>query len=305
MIANVSFFAIFFALVIEQARPLHLQHLLFRGASNWVAICARNLDAGRAQHGWLYWTCAVLAPAAMAWLIHLALQSLLGWFGFVLAFLWSVVVLYFTLGFRQFSHHFSAIRQALDEGETAKAAELLAEWKQMPAAQDSQEGLVQALMEHATLAAHKHVLGMLVWYVALAALGLGPAGAIIYYLAGFVSKHPYGAQLPDFLERSSSKRCAELAWHWVDYGPARVTALAFAVVGNFEEVMEAWRARSAESPVPGLSNDALVVVAMTASLTLQNNPRPEHLRSLVGLVWRAVVLLLLLIALLSIARLLG
>ena len=49
----------------------------------------------------------------------------------------------------------------------------------------------------------------------------------------------------------------------------------------------------------------MIKLAMSASLGLNGRVQPEHLRSLVGLVWRAVVLWLLLIALLTLARLIG
>jgi adenosylcobinamide-phosphate synthase len=101
----------------------------------------------------------------------------------------------------------------------------------------------------------------------------------------------------------ASQQVALAAWHWVDYLPARASALAFAVVGNFEEVVDAWRQLMGADVWP--SNDTLVRTAMRASLGTKDTARSEHLRSLVGLVWRTVVLMLLLIALLSLARLLG
>ncbi len=57
---------------------------------------------------------AVLLPALAALGIHWALMVLVGW---PAAMVWSVAVLYVTLGFRQFSHHFTDIRDALDAGD--------------------------------------------------------------------------------------------------------------------------------------------------------------------------------------------
>ena len=45
--------------------------------------------------------------------------------------LWSMAVLYATLGFRQFSHHFTDIRDALSEGDEALARQHLAQWMQV------------------------------------------------------------------------------------------------------------------------------------------------------------------------------
>jgi adenosylcobinamide-phosphate synthase len=317
-----SFFAILFALLIEQVRPMQLSSAVHRTAFGWVRGCARSLDAGREHHGWLLWCCAVLLPALLAWGIYALLLWSGGWVGAVLAFLWSVAMLYCTLGFRQFSHHFSSIRQALDDGDTARAIDLLAAWKQVDAKSIAPEQLTRLLMEHAVIAAHRHVFAVLLWYAVLAALGLGPAGAVLYRMAEFVSRYFQASKQSDFygsnfsqldpdapelrshqFKSPSSQQAAQSAWHVIDFVPARATAMAFAVVGHFEEVAEAWRNRSASGAA--MSNDEWVQMAMSAALAFKDAPQPEHLRNVVGLVWRAVVLWLLLIALLTLARLLG
>ena len=318
MIESVSFFAILLALLLEQVRPMPQGNVAQRMAFGWVRSCARSLDAGGSHHGWLLWCSAVLLPALVVWGIHALLLLMGGWAGVVFAFAWSVAVLYCTLGFRQFSHHFSAIRQALDDGDLPRATQLLAAWKQMDAIQLPPDQLTRQLMEHGVIAAHRHVFGVLGWYADLATLGLGPAGAVFYRMAEFLSRyfhadshedlygsvyHGLDSQSPPnqlkAVSSPSAQAAAQTAWHVIDFLPARATAMAFAVVGNFEEVIEAWRAKQP------LSNDGVIQMAMAASLATSESVLPEHLRSLVGLVWRAVVLWLLLIALLTLARLLG
>ena len=122
-----SFFAVLFALLLEQARPLSPGNALHAALRAWARWSSRNLDAGRAQHGWLAWSVAVLGPSLLAFAIHWLLWSVHG----LLAFAWSVAVLYASLGFRQFSHHFTAIRDALDVGDEETARQLLAD-TQMP-----------------------------------------------------------------------------------------------------------------------------------------------------------------------------
>jgi adenosylcobinamide-phosphate synthase len=119
MIGAMSFFAILIALVLEQARPLALPQPGARRPAWLGALVRRNLDAGQAVHGWVAWLLAVALPAAVAGLVYWALWQ----FSLVLAFVWLVLVLYVTVGFRQFSHHFSDIRQALDVGDETLAAE--------------------------------------------------------------------------------------------------------------------------------------------------------------------------------------
>jgi adenosylcobinamide-phosphate synthase len=314
----VSFFAILLALLLEQVRPMLPSNAMQRNAFAWVRACARSLDAGRSHHGWLLWICAVLLPALVAAGVHMLLLLSGGWVGAVLAFVWSIAVLYCTLGFRQFSYHFSAIRQALDDSDVVQATTLLAAWKQVDTNEIAPANLTRLLMEHAVIAAHRNVFAVLGWYAVLAALGLGPAGAVLYRMAEFVSRNfransqddlyasahhslepTLSSDLANTLSSPSSQDAAQTAWHVIDFMPARATAIAFAVVGNFEEVVESWRS------TPPISNEALIQMAMMASLNLGETALPEHLRNLVGLVWRAVVLWLLLIALLTLARLLG
>ena len=320
---GVSFFAIFFALLLEQVRPLPRDSSVPQYASAWVSICARGLDAGRGHHAWLLWCAVVIVPAGTAWAVHALLVSAGGWVGAVMVFIWHVAILYSTLGFRQFSHHFSAIRQALEDGDTSKAIQLLAAWKKIDPSQIPASSLTRMLMEHAVIAAHRHVFAVLGWYAILAALGLGPAGAVLYRMAELAANSlqsggdadVYGSQYMPFEGNASAKQpltplkkmvspsataVAQLGWHVIDFVPARATAMAFAVIGNFEEVVDAWRRREHTN-----SNDALIQMAMAASLALGDEVQPDQLRSLIGLVWRAVVLWLLLIALLTLTRLLS
>jgi adenosylcobinamide-phosphate synthase len=102
-----SFFAILFALLIEQVRPLGPHNPIHSGLRVWARWVSRNFDAGKPQHGWISWLLAVVAPSVLALAIHWGLLSFVGW---PAAMVWSVFVLYVTLGFRQFSHHFTEIR---------------------------------------------------------------------------------------------------------------------------------------------------------------------------------------------------
>src|SRR5690606_9160417 len=172
-----SFFAILFALLIEQVRPLGPHNPFHSGLRVWARWVSRNFDAGKPQHGWIAWCLAVLAPALLALAIHRALLSFVGW---PAAMVWSVVVLYVTLGFRQFSHHFTDIRDALEAGDETRARQLLAQWQRVDASELPRSEIVRHVIEYSVLAAHRHVFGVLAWFSVLAAFGLGPAGAVLY-----------------------------------------------------------------------------------------------------------------------------
>lgn len=327
-----SFFAILFALLIEQARPLARTNPIHAGLRAWALSVSRNFDAGKPHHGWIAWCLAVLVPSLFVLAVHLALMWGVGW---PVAVLWNVAVLYITLGFRQFSHHFTGIRDALEEGDEERARERLAHWQQVDVGDLPRSEVVRHVIEYSVLAAHRSVFGVLAWFSVLAALGLGPMGAVLYRMAEFVSRY-WADRGVESQQRASPflQRATAEAWTAIDWMPARLTALVFAVVGSFEEAIEGWRFHAQRFPN---DNDGVVLAATAGAINvrlggeaLKSRPGPldtqdfevdasigesdstpgrepevGHLRSVVGLVWRSVVVWLLLLALLTLARLLG
>ncbi|TFZ04302.1 CobD/CbiB family protein [Ramlibacter rhizophilus] len=331
-----SFFAILFALLIEQVRPLGARNPVHGALRGWAGWVSSNFDAGRPHHGWVAWALAVLGPAAAAFGIHVLLWYFLG---LPIAMLWSVAVLYVTLGFRQFSHHFTAIRDALETADEDQARSLLARWQQVEASDVPRSELVRHVIEYSVLAAHRHVFGVLAWFSVLAALGLGPAGAVLYRMSEFVTRYWPHRSLRETQPVSEALQSASRrAWHAIDWLPARLTAVAFAVVGSFEEAIDCWRHHAQRFPN---DNDGVVLAATSGAINVrlggealrsayatsaaqalqapappsatvadsESTPGREaevgHLRSVVGLVWRSVVLWLVLLALLTMARLIG
>ena len=328
-----SFFAILFALLIEQVRPLGRHNAIHAGLRGWARWVSKNFDAGKPHHGWVAWTLAVIVPSVLAVGVHWALARFLGW---PFAVLWSVAVLYVTLGFRQFSHHFTNIRDALDAGDEPRARELLAQWQQADASELPRREIVRHVIEYSVLAAHRHVFGVLAWFSVLAAFGFGPAGAVLYRMSEFVSRYWQHRSLAQLQPASPAlQSAAARAWAAVDWLPARITALAFAVVGSFEEAIDCWRNYAQRFPN---DNDGVILAATSGAVNVRlggealktafspgpsqgfpsggegmadtestpgREAEPAHLRSIVGLVWRSVVLWMVLLALLTLARLLG
>ena len=307
------FFAILLALLIEQAHPLAVDNPVFAVLRGWARMVRRNLDTGQAAHGWLAWALATAVPGLVAALVFWAFWQ----FSTVLSFLWLVGVLYITLGFRQFSHHFTDIRQALEEGNDPLARERLAAWTGSDTSGLSRPDLLRQVIEQSALAAHRHVFGVLACFVVFWLLGLGPAGAVFYRMAEYISRN-WRAR-PDGTPSASLRQAAAKGWDWVDTGPAAATALGFAVVGNFEEAVASWRSE-ADRYAPG--SNGVVLAATSGALnvrlgavaaggdaddtaSVRQEPQLAHLTSAVGLVWRSVVLWMLLLALLTLARLLA
>ncbi len=319
-----SFLAILLALVLEQARPLSPMNPLYQWIERWTAWVARTLDAGVRHIAWATWTMAVLAPAAIALAVHALAQWGLGWF---VAALWNVALLYTTLGFRQFSHHFTDIRNALENGDEQKARELLARWQEIKVGEIERSEIVRHVIEHSVIAAHRHVFGVFFWYAVLSIFGLGPAGAVVYRLAEYVGRRWQRQAQLDGGVSATLAQVAQQAWLVLDWLPSRATALAFAIVGSFEDAMDGWRHHAQKFPH---DNDGVILAAtagainvrlggggladlsegevQTGSESASTPGRPAqlaHLASVVGLVWRSVIVWLVLVALLTMANLLG
>ncbi|NML85064.1 CobD/CbiB family protein [Polaromonas sp.] len=338
-----SFFAVLFALILEQARPLARGNWVHAGFLGWARWAHRSLDAGKTHHGWITWIFAVMVPTLLTVLIHWLLWRV----NVLLAFAWSVAILYVTLGFRQFSHYFTDIRDALDDGDEATAREMLAQWRQVDASELPRSEIVRHVIEYSVLAAHRHVFGVLGWFSVLAALGLGPAGAVLYRMSEFVARYwSHKSKMPGEGASLALQQVATRAWGIIDFVPSRVTSLGFAVVGSFEDAIDAWRHYTQRFPADGASatanrNDGLILAATSGAVNVRlggqalkavvspnsaqefqagglygedvaatestpgREPEVAHLRSVVGLVWRSVVLWMVLLALLTLARLLG
>ena len=179
-----SFFAVLFALVIEQLKPLPRDNWVHHALVSWVSWTGRNFDAGREHHAWVVWGVSVLAPGLAISGLYLALN----YYSAVLSLVFDVAVLYLTLGFRQFSHYFTDIRDALERSDENEARRLLAEWRHLDASELPRTEVLRHVIEHALLAAHRHVFGVFFWFVVLSALGLGPMGAVLYRMAEFSTR---------------------------------------------------------------------------------------------------------------------
>lgn len=327
-----SFISVLLALLLEQARPLGRGNVVHASMRVWVRWSTRNFDAGKSFHGWLAWGFAVGGPSLVALTVYWLLNVFVGW---PLAVIWSVAVLYASLGFRQFSFHFTQIRDALADGDETRARQLLAEWRQIDASELPRSEIVRQVIEHSVLSAHRHVFGVLAWFSVLAAFGFGPAGAVLYRLSEFVARYWWHKSKTHHQPVSETlQQTAIDAWAVIDWLPARITAISFAVVGSFEDAIDGWR--NYEPHAEG-DNDGILLAATAGAVNISlggavspavftangtpampsdsrkmsdepmtgQTPELAHLTVIVGLVWRTVVMWMVLLALLTLARLLG
>ncbi len=328
-----SFFAVLFALLIEQLKPLPRDNWVHQTLMAWVRWTGRNFDAGQPHHMWVVWCVSVLVPSLLVAAIHLLIVR----YSLLLALAFDVGLLYLTLGFRQFSHYFTDIRDALERGDENEARRLLAEWRHLDASELPRTEVLRHVIEHALLAAHRHVFGVFFWFVLLSALGLGPMGAVLYRMAEFSTRYwSYRHRTLDAPGNDGLLALSQRLFGFIDHVPARLTAFGFAVVGNFEEAAGSWRR---DAPLWQHPNEGVILAAAAGAVGVQLGgaaapgvtpdrsktfvaggesgvadsqgstaglpAQTGHLHSVVGLVWRSVVLWMLLVALLTLAHIVG
>ncbi|MDP2751344.1 MAG: regulatory signaling modulator protein AmpE [Rhodocyclaceae bacterium] len=266
---------VIFALLLEQARPLD------RGRVNLVlrswANLLRNYRAeGEGMGGAIAWSLGVALPATFLLIFQGILVAGEAW---LLGLLLGVVTLYLTMGFRQFSHFFTDIHQALGANDLSSARRILSDWvAPHDLSESTAEELVTISIETAFQSSHRHVFAPLFWFSLL-----GPAGALLYRLAAF-------------FEAEGANPFARRAFVVIDWLPVRLTAIAFAVVGDFEEAVGCWR---------GAADDHILRAAGMGALGAKEEMDVNLMQRTVGLVWRTLVLALLLLAIIGVSGWLG
>ncbi len=348
-----TLFSFIFAMLLEQVRPIRDESRLGSWVGNLLLKAERATSTGERLSAFWTWVALVIGGTLLVWL----LVSVLGRIHFLLGFIATVGVLYLTIGFRQFSNRFTEIQLALANNDLDRARAELVKWREHSGGDDmtriaSESGDVCAICREAIrlalVGAQRHVFGVIFWFVILP----GPAGAVLYRLAAEARRvwadtrdmPPDPSAVTDASSLAVANPFGEFAvraFAWIDWIPSRVTAIVFAVVGNFEDAILMWRKRSGFWPH---ANDTERVVlsagegAMGVRLSLpEGHATSVHvddgseetealggawpslsqevaelreadenaLRSAVGLVWRSVIVWITLMLLVSIGHWLG
>lgn len=304
-----TLFSLIFALLLEQWRPAGDRNRIILLFLSYADALERYFNTGERRHGVAAWVAAVVPVLIVTGWIYYLLHSL----NPLLAWAWNVVMLYFTMGFRQFIYLFAEIKDALKNGDLLLGRKLLREWRGVRADELSSQEISRITIELALIHSHRYVFGIIIFFVVLP----GPLGPVLYRLAELLSERWSG---PGKQERESDAfgRFAAKAFEIIDWLPARSTAVSFAIAGNFEDAVYCWRAQAASwiDQAQGIilaSGAGALGVRLGDSLREAGGKyyRPElgvgeeadmdFLQSTVGLIWRTLVLWLLLLLLLEIA----
>ncbi len=269
------------------------------------------MDAGEHRLGVIAWL-AVAVPIAV---IALAVYGLVYSISPALAWLLSVAVLFAFLHLKRTLDHLNAMSVALRHEDFAEAYSLLRAWRGI-ATQGLDSGtLARLTIEGSLIDIHRHCLAPVFWFVVLP----GPVGPLLYWAVALLADYWSESK------RDTSPALAALArkiFHWIDWLPQRLTAISFAIAGNFEDAIYCWRSQAKEWPDD--ASGTLLASGAGAMGVKLGDPisseqgvefRPEigsgevvhadHLHSTEGLIWRTVVVWLGVLVLFTVASWVG
>ena len=305
-----TFLSLLAALLLEQVWPLRQGNLIHGWFDQLALVLESRCNGGQYRHGVIAWALAVAPLLAMTVAVSVALHQMSLFAGLA----WNIAVLYLTMGFRQFSHAFRDIQLALQAGDLPAARDRLGEWRGESAAELNTGEIARVAIEQGLMASHRCVFGTLLWF-----LVLGPAGAMLYRTSTLLAERWGARNDPEFTEFG---RFAGRVFTWLDWVPARLTAVSFAVAGDFEDAVYCWRTQ-ATGWIPRSQGVVLATGAGALGVrlgdtlhqdgSLQFRPQlgtgvaaeVDHLQSAVGLIWRSLVLWMFLVLLVGVARALG
>lgn len=289
-----AFFSVLSAVALEHLRPLRQPLPHYQHYSRFTQFLERRFNAGEYSHGAIAWTLAMLPLLAVVWGVFAVLEDIspvLGW-------IWNVVVLYFTLGFKYFSDSAEQIARLLRAGELDAAREKLAAWRGGDTQQFSADDLARVTIEQVMAASHRQMFGVLFWFVLLASLG--PVGAVLFRAASILSRRWT-------VSRGHFGAFAQRAFHVINWVPARLTALTYAIAGNFEDATFCWRTQAEAWPE---TEEGVVIAAGAGAMgvklgqsvsvgdetvwrpDLGTGQAPDHdcIDSAVSMIWRGLVI---------------
>jgi adenosylcobinamide-phosphate synthase len=313
--------AVLAALGLEQWRAFRWRAALERLFVRYSRGVERKLNGGTARQGLVATLVTLAPPVLLATGVFFALDAVHPLLGLA----WNVAALYLLMGFRRFSHAYTSVVAALKANDLNAARRALAAWRGGATAELSSREIAKVAIERGLVDSYRQVFATLFWFAMLP----GPAGAVLYRASALLAEEwrsdVEGADTTPIAQARAVFGGPARGLLWLlDWVPARLTALSFAIVGDFEDAAFCWRTQANTWPVQDGGEHAGTVLAAGAGalgvvlggplpvtggepdvrpeLGLGEEPDADLLPSAVGLVWRALVLWLLLILLLTLAN---
>jgi adenosylcobinamide-phosphate synthase len=219
---------ILLALALDRWWPERGGFRLWEWYGDWAESIEQRFNGGLRSQG-VFAVLLAIAPIGLA--VFLA-AAILGQIAGVLAFLFAVAVLYLCVELFRLGASAQAVAAALEQGEVKQAAAQLQGLAGKDTVETSAAGIAHATVEAVLKQANTLVVAPIFWF-----LLLGPFGAMLQRLASVLDRL-WGHRTPRFAEFGWAAARLDDLLNWV---PARITALSYAVMGSFEDALYCWR----------------------------------------------------------------
>jgi adenosylcobinamide-phosphate synthase len=186
-----------------------------------------------------------LSAGLVAWLISVApWVALAFWLRPLAPFAVDVVLLYFALGAQSLCEHAAAIAKPLQEGRLDEARQRVGWIVSRETSQLDASGVAKAGVESVLENGNDAIFGTLFWFALL-----GGPGALLFRLANTLdAMWGYRTERYNLFGRFAARFDDALNWL-----PARLTALTYALLGETRSAFNCWRMQAAgwDSPNAG------------------------------------------------------
>jgi len=174
----------------------------------------------------------VLPPVLVTGMTQYILAAADGWFS-LLVLLFSVIILVACVGDQRFGSHVKHYMNAVSSGDLTAASIYFDGISSRGFSGESLRELNRAFIGLMLLRMNERVLALLFWFVVL-----GPLGAVLY--RSVAQLHGSGSDSDD----GPTQRYQDAVHRFkgiLDWFPARLTALTYAVIGSFVDAFHMWR----------------------------------------------------------------
>ncbi len=227
--------------------------------------------------------------------------------------MFSVVVLFFSFGPRDLGREVNDYIQAVESGDKERARQVAKELIEHEAPRESGRR-ERAIEEAICVQANNRIFGVILWFMILGPLLLGPLGAWVFRVTDLMRRRAVFESTRDGVVDDAEKnylRAVQILHGALAWLPARLLAVGYALAGSFEDAISDWRSYYQDCADNFFHvNDDVVACAGSGALRPQTekcpeeeNPEVRAAHSAMRLVYRTLVIWVTVISLLTLVGL--
>lgn len=204
------------------------------GFGQLAKLCERHFnltalyESEARRRGLFCWCLLVVMPT-------ITISFAITLFDDILQMLSSIIVLYITIGGRSLQEHADRVRADLEKGDLTAARTHVSWLVSRDTSGLDETGISKACIESVLENGNDALFAPIFWFCVL-----GPAGAVMYRLANTLDAM-WGYRTPRYLNfgRTAAKLDDAL-----NYLPARLTALSYALIGHTRSAIHCWKTQA-------------------------------------------------------------